>query len=80
MGVQRRHPEAGALMSYGPNIEAVVQRAAVLVSKVLQDSKPGDLPVEQPTKYDFIINLKTANVLGITISPTVLYQATRVLR
>lgn len=80
MGIQWRHPEAGALMSYGPNLDALAQRTAVLVSKILQGAKPGDLPVEQPTQHDFIINLKTAKAIGITIPPTVLYQATRVIR
>ena len=80
MGIQWRHPEAGALMSYGPDLKALTQRTVVLIDKVLKGAKPGDLPVEQPNKYDFIINLKTAKALGITIPPIVLFQATKVIR
>jgi putative ABC transport system substrate-binding protein len=80
IGHHERLSEAGALLSYGASLEEIMKRCAVLISKVLQGAKLGDLPVEQPTKYDFIINLRTAKQLGITIPPTVLYQATEVIQ
>jgi putative ABC transport system substrate-binding protein len=66
---------AGALMSYGPNFPALFRRAAEMVDKILRGTKPGDIPVEQPTKFDLVINLKTAKVLGLTISDKMLALA-----
>jgi len=57
-------------MSYGPNFPALFRRAAEIVDKMLRGTKPGDIPVEQPTKFDLVINLKTANALGLTIPPS----------
>ena len=59
--------QVGALMSYGPNYPALFQRAADFVDKILRGTKPGEIPVEQPTKFDLVINLKTAKALGLTV-------------
>jgi putative ABC transport system substrate-binding protein len=71
--------EAGGLMSYGPNIPALFRRAAELVDKILRGTKPGDIPVEQPAKFDLVFNLTTAKALGLTIPPGVLAIADEVI-
>jgi putative ABC transport system substrate-binding protein len=80
MHSRREQLEAGGLMSYGPDLRDRYRRAAVFVDKILRGAKPADIPVEQPTKFDLVINLRTAKALGLTIPETLLATADEVIQ
>jgi putative ABC transport system substrate-binding protein len=76
----REHVVAGGLLSYAADLAASARLAATYVDKILQDAKPADLPVEQPKKFELVVNLKTAAALGLTIPPSLLQRADEVIR
>jgi putative ABC transport system substrate-binding protein len=75
----REFPDEGGLMSYGANLTSHYRHAADYVDKILRGAKPGDIPVEQPTKFDLIVNLKAAKALGLELSPSLLARADEVI-
>src|SRR5438552_5587108 len=80
MFAQSEYAEVGGLMAYAADFSDLFRRAATFVDKILKGAKPADLPVEQPTKYGFVINLKTAKALGLTIPPSLLGRADEVIQ
>ena len=80
IGARREYAESGQLMAYGPSFPALQRRAAYYVDRILKGTKPADLPVEQPMTFDFVVNLKTAQALGITFPHEIMLQVTEVIQ
>jgi putative ABC transport system substrate-binding protein len=79
LGEHRELPAAGGFASYGPSNAVAIRQAANLVDKILRGAKPGDLPIEQPTKFELVVNVKAAKALGLTVPPSLLLRADQVI-
>ncbi len=79
VSIYKDFAEAGGLLAYGPNLPAAYRRAAYYADRILKGAKPSDLPVEEPTQFDLVVNLKTARALGLTIPPSVLLSANHII-
>ena len=75
----REYVESGGLIAYGPNLAQIYRRSATYVDKILEGAKPADLPVEQPVRFELLVNLKTAKALGIDVPPTLIARADEVI-
>jgi putative tryptophan/tyrosine transport system substrate-binding protein len=80
MATLREFAQSGALITYGPNLEEMARHAATYVGRILQGATPAELPIERPTRFELVVNLKTAEALGLTVPPVILFQAHEVLR
>ena len=80
ISIWRRFADAGGAVSYGPDFPESTQRSAMIVAKILHGAKPGDLPIERPTKFEFVLNLKTIRALGLSVPDTLLVRADELIR
>ena len=75
----REYPDAGGLMAYGPNVASTLSRSATFIDRIIKGGNPGDMPIEQPTKFELVVNLKAAKALGLTVPESFLLRADEVI-